>query len=270
MGKPGFVPRGPAWVPVGSASIASTTGASSSGSSSAAAAAPKPEREKRQPKTFTQEDIAPTAQSMQIDPLNLAHPMTLPFLDPIKANPTLKNLSSSSTSGGSSMSHPGADVTPIANKSGSVRTMGIQAEISNPANLMFKTEDGEYAGEDQLFFIQLPSAVPIGNLPARPSVAVENTEILGFKGNLATINSGKIGKIIVYKSGKVKMKIGDRLFDVSTGLPCNFLQEVVAIDPDRQKLYQLGELQRRMVCYPDVADLLDDNVAKGSSDMELS
>lgn len=270
MGKPGFVPRGPAWVPVGSASVASTSGASSSGKP-AVPAAPKPEREKRQPKTFTQEDIAPTAQSMQIDPLNLAHPMTLPFLDPIKANPNLKNLTMTTDGEGSSMPQIPDDVTPIANKSGSVRTMGIQSEISNPANLMFRTEDGEYAGEDQLFFIQLPSAVPIGDLQARPSVAAENIEILGFKGNLTTLNSGKIGKIVVYKSGKVKMRVGDRLFDVSTGMPCNFLQEVVAIDTDRQKLYQLGELQRRMVCYPDIADLLEDDVPSGSyNNMDLS
>lgn len=117
-------------------------------------------------------------------------------------------------------------------------------------------------GEDQLFFIQLPTAIPLGDLPARPSVPAEQAEILGFKGNLATLNSGKIGKIIVYKSGKVKMKVGDQLFDVATGMPCNFLQEVVAIDANRQKLYQLGELQRRMVCYPDIADLLEQDQTK--------
>lgn len=218
----------------------------------------KPEPQKRQPKQYHQEDIAPTAQSMQIDPLNLAHPMTLPFLDPIKANPTLK-------SGGMDVSSKGvldaAAQAQIQNMSGSVRLMGIQSEISNPANLMFKSEDGDYTGEDQLFFIQLPTAIPLGEVPARPSFAQENTEILGFKGNLTTLNSGKIGKIVVYKSGKVKMRVGDQLFDVSTGMPCNFLQEVVAIDSNKQKLYQLGELQRRMVCYPDIADMLDDSPA---------
>lgn len=203
---------------------------------------------------------------MAIDPLNLSHPMTLPFLDPLKANPNLKlgdvrdaSSSSSAHAHASSLMSDELRSSSISLDPTSVRTMGTEAERSNPANLMFKNEEGEYYGEDQLFFIQMPSAVPLGEAPVRPSSQTEMSQVLGFKGTLSSLPSGCIGKLIIHKSGKVKLKIGDVLFDVSTGMPCNFLQEVVAINMDRKKYFQLGDISRRMVCFPDIESLLEND-----------
>lgn len=73
-----------------------------------------------------------------------------------------------------------------------------------------------------------------------------------FTSTLANVPSGHLGKLLIYKSGKVKLRIGDILFDVSTGMRCNFLQEVVAVNESEQKYYQLGDIAKRMVCYPDI------------------
>jgi len=37
---------------------------------------------KRKAKEYNAGEIAPTAETMRIDPLNAAHPITLPFMDP--------------------------------------------------------------------------------------------------------------------------------------------------------------------------------------------
>lgn len=274
--KPGFANRGPSWVIAGSSGAASTSPSTSmdthdSGLGDGLADATKSDIGRRKEKQYDQADIAPTAQSMGIDPLNLAHPMTLPFLDPVKANPTLaaSQLHAGTDKNGIRRPVEVADHKPI--PSGSVRAMGTEAERSNPANLMFRNENGEYEGEDQLFFIQMPSALPLGEAPVRPSSATEQTQVLGFKGNLPSLPAGNIGKLLIYKSGKVKLKVGEVLFDVSTGMPCNFLQEVVAIDMDKQKYYQLGDISRRMVCYPDVESLLEQNSQKSASNsMDLT
>jgi energy-converting hydrogenase Eha subunit F len=84
-----------------------------------------------------------------------------------------------------------------------------------------------------LLFFQLPSSLP---LPKQTqSVEEPNT---GFEKNAELANvtreqrrpssfagskikdlpGGHMGKILIYKSGKVKMKIGDALFDVSMKL----------------------------------------------------
>lgn len=148
-------------------------------------------------------DIAPTSQSMGIDPLDSSHPFTLPF-----ANPN-----------------------------------AIE-------------EDGIAMKPDQLFFIQLPSSLPITS----PQMVVDDDEKKdstspldpGFKNTLSQFPTSKIGKLQVYKSGKVTLKIGDISFHVSTGMSCNFLQEVAVISEKAGKYYQLGEITKRMVCYPKI------------------
>jgi len=39
-------------------------------------------------------------------------------------------------------------------------------------------------------------------------------------------------------------------------MPTTFLQEIVAIAPETKKYYQLSDINKRLVCYPDVSSLL--------------
>lgn len=194
--------------------------------------------QKRKEKKYNQSEIAPTAQSMNIDPLDLDHPLTLPFLDPYKIKSML-----------SDKIKPTDDETQQFDS----QKTDLKENFQRTSDDLFKNENGDFVGEDQIFFIQLPSALPIG-IPTKTNV--ENSEILGFKSTISHIPSGKIGKFQIYKSGKVKLKIGDTLFDVSSGMSCNFLQEVVMLSPELKKFFQLGEITKRMVCYPDISNTL--------------
>ncbi|KAG8064299.1 hypothetical protein GUJ93_ZPchr0004g40530 [Zizania palustris] len=130
--------------------------------------------------------------------------------------------------------------------------------------------------EPQLLFFQMPASLP---LPKQPdSVAGANT---GSGGNaevastssmakhagtrpsplpgsrLKELPGGFMGKILVYRSGKVKMKIGDALFDVSPGSNCTFVQEVAAINTREKQCCNLGEVSKQAIVTPDIEYLLD-------------
>ncbi|XP_058082351.1 DNA-directed RNA polymerase III subunit rpc4-like [Magnolia sinica] len=74
---------------------------------------------------------------------------------------------------------------------------------------------------------------------------------------LEELPAGFMGKMLVYKSGAVKMKLGDTLFDVSPGSNCVFAQDVAAINPVDKHCCILGELNKRAIVTPDVDSLLD-------------
>jgi len=74
--------------------------------------------------------------------------------------------------------------------------------------------------------------------------------------NIKAIPEGQIGKLYILKSGQVKMKIGDVTFDVSQGMPCEFLQELVGLNTKEKDFYQLGNVNRRMIISPDISSLL--------------
>lgn len=52
------------------------------------------------------------------------------------------------------------------------------------------------------------------------------------------------------------MKIGDVFYDVSEGMPCGFLQELVALDMESKNMHNLGDINKRMVVSLDVDALL--------------
>ncbi|KAG0032907.1 hypothetical protein BGZ81_009855 [Podila clonocystis] len=68
---------------------------------------------------------------------------------------------------------------------------------------------------------------------------------------------GKIGRLLIYKSGKVKMKVGDIIMDVSAGSECSFLQDIVVVDSNNKQSFVMGSVQKRMVCVPNLTQLLE-------------
>jgi len=61
-----------------------------------------------------------------------------------------------------------------------------------------------------------------------------------------------MGKLLIYKSGKVKMKIGETLFEVNRGARCLFHQELVSISHKEQQCFSLGDVNKKLVCTLDV------------------
>ncbi|KAL6541722.1 hypothetical protein OROGR_011208 [Orobanche gracilis] len=77
--------------------------------------------------------------------------------------------------------------------------------------------------------------------------------------SLEDLPEGYMGKMLVYKSGAVKLKLGDLVYDVSPGSDCSFAQSVMAIDTANRQCCEMGEVNKRAVVTPDI-DYLIDNV----------
>jgi RNA polymerase III RPC4 len=81
----------------------------------------------------------------------------------------------------------------------------------------------------------------------------------GRPASLAELPPGKIGKLLVLRNGSVKMQIGEVLFDVSPGIPCQMLQEFAAVDPSSRTVTMLGEIENRIIISPNIDSLLSDD-----------
>ncbi|CAM0875834.1 unnamed protein product [Alopecurus aequalis] len=138
----------------------------------------------------------------------------------------------------------------------------------------------DITSEPQLFFVQFPSSLPLprhvesvaeadmdtsGGVETEGTKSKENDKTSRRESihgcNLKDLPGGLMGKVLVYKSGKVKMRLGDALFDVSAGLDCAFAQEAVAINAKKKHCCSLGQVSKRVVVTPDV-DCLVDSVNK--------
>ncbi|KAF9935033.1 hypothetical protein FBU30_008526 [Linnemannia zychae] len=104
------------------------------------------------------------------------------------------------------------------------------------------------------------SSAPVGQRakPKAPGAATVKTETKEEETEDSHLQKeGKIGRLLIYKSGKVKMKIGDILMDVSSGSECSFLQDLVVVDSNNKQAFVMGSVQKRMVCVPNLTELLN-------------
>lgn len=155
-------------------------------------------------------------------------------------------------------------------ESSSIRAQDGELTAAEELGLMDRMD------EPQLLFFQLPAFLP---LPRQAESVVEadtdNNEDVNTEGTkskesgrkrrhqsihgckLKELPGGLMGKILVYKSGKVKMRLGDALFDVSAGTNCMFAQEAVVINTREKHFCSLGEVSKRAIVTPDIDYLLD-------------
>ncbi|GMH33053.1 hypothetical protein BSKO_00887 [Bryopsis sp. KO-2023] len=129
--------------------------------------------------------------------------------------------------------------------------------------------DGSDSG---MMLFQLPGLLPVaapskefdkvkkkGNQSAQDSDCEEpRKEAMKTK----DLPGGRIGKLMVFKSGKVKMRIGDALVDVSPGVEYPFRQEVVAVNLEdgegRGHCVSMGHVESRALCTLDMFQLLSE------------
>lgn len=120
--------------------------------------------------------------------------------------------------------------------------------------------------EKRMIFLQLPATMPILKQSSNTEGEnqdknLKNSEKSGRSSQklcgLEALPAGLMGKMLVYKSGAVKLKLGDTLYDVSAGLDCAFGQDVVAINTEKKHCCNLGELNQRFVITPDIDSILD-------------
>ncbi|XP_015877810.3 uncharacterized protein LOC107414218 [Ziziphus jujuba] len=129
----------------------------------------------------------------------------------------------------------------------------------------------EENGERKMFFFQLPATLPM----VKQSASSKGKEKVGSstssgsvgassKGSkLEELHGGCMGKMLVYKSGAVKLKLGDTLFDVSPGSDFQVSQNVVAINTAKKECNVLGELNKLVVVSPDVCSVLNSVIDLG-------
>ncbi|VFQ80534.1 unnamed protein product [Cuscuta campestris] len=126
--------------------------------------------------------------------------------------------------------------------------------------------------EPKLLFLQLHNHLPTHNpkekepaevpISAKGKEKVESSAAVRRKGpkkgfSLEELPTGHMGKILVYKSGAVKMKLGDILYDVVPGTEISFPQDVVAIDNVEKSCAVLGGVGAHAVAVPDIDSLLE-------------
>lgn len=87
---------------------------------------------------------------------------------------------------------------------------------------------------------------------------------------------GIIGQLEVYRSGAVKMRLGnDILLNVSEATQASFLQQAVHLEMENKRLHVIGEINKRYVVSPDLDTLLsameaeDDAIAMAPDDLNL-
>ncbi|XP_062164403.1 DNA-directed RNA polymerase III subunit rpc4-like [Alnus glutinosa] len=138
----------------------------------------------------------------------------------------------------------------------------------NPASdlgLMVESE------EEKMFFFKLPASLPFlkrsTSRKGKEKVETHTSSDGGGVSNkgcrLEELPDGYMGKMLVYKSGAIKLKLGDALYDVSPGSDCIFAQDVAAINLAERQCCVLGELGKRAVVSPDVDSLLDSVIDLG-------
>lgn len=112
------------------------------------------------------------------------------------------------------------------------------------------------AGIDDFMLFQLPEMLPILSNNTN-STAPHHGEESGCC-SVGDLHNQVVGKLLITRSGKVKMKIGEIMFDVSKGVECRERQELVFIDKRQEtgKLLNVGAVSTRVTVSPDTFDLL--------------
>ncbi|XP_041829592.1 DNA-directed RNA polymerase III subunit RPC4 [Melanotaenia boesemani] len=161
------------------------------------------------------------------------------------------------------------------------------AELQKPdqPSLVKLLQDLSLSGGEELFFMQLPDcmpgraaglqaeASPGSGTPAkkegksegrtsaqsREAVQKENCVVL------SQFPEGFLGKLQIRKSGKMELKLGDIVMDVSEGAAFSFLQQLVSVrlsDGQTGNMMVLGNVRHKLVLSPDFQVLLGQAAAQ--------
>ncbi|KAJ8263211.1 hypothetical protein COCON_G00156680 [Conger conger] len=130
---------------------------------------------------------------------------------------------------------------------------------------------------EELFFMQLPDSLP-GQpptedvRPVKKEVQSEDGQMLMKTENsqeeaedennccLGQLHEGLVGRLLVRKSGRVQLILGQITLDLALGTSCAFLQELVSVATGEGRigdLSVLGHIKHKLVCSPDFEALLE-------------
>ncbi|KAL4382778.1 hypothetical protein AHAS_Ahas04G0267500 [Arachis hypogaea] len=132
---------------------------------------------------------------------------------------------------------------------------------TNPAKELGLLEENL---ETSVFLIQLPAALPaiIGSASSGSQDGSESSS--KPQGSMKKVKPcklnelppGLMGKMLVYKSGAIKLKLGSTLYDVSPGSDCTFAQDVAVMNTGEKHCCAIGEISKRVIVTPDIDDMI--------------
>ncbi|WVQ79469.1 hypothetical protein IAT38_001568 [Cryptococcus sp. DSM 104549] len=140
----------------------------------------------------------------------------------------------------------------------------------------FVKADGFDEPEKKLFIFQFPQLFPKYDAPGpvdltgpstlaevKPDVKPTAAQLRGKK-LVEPTPEGRVGTMVVMKSGKVKMVMGDDIvMNVTPGVPATFVQHLVHLDPKKKAAMVLGEVHKNYVVTPDIDRLLQELYVSG-------
>eukprot|EP00930_Biecheleria_cincta_P035725 TRINITY_DN24556_c0_g1_i1.p1 TRINITY_DN24556_c0_g1~~TRINITY_DN24556_c0_g1_i1.p1 ORF type:complete len:354 (-),score=73.71 TRINITY_DN24556_c0_g1_i1:37-1098(-) len=131
-------------------------------------------------------------------------------------------------------------------------------EANSKAGSKFLGSQGELL-EDSYFLVQLPSVLPELQHPEEEvQRQQDDASSAGAGATITRLPDGKLGKLKIYKSGKVKMDIGGTSFCVDQGSETFFQQELALVCPLASEMINLGRIHNRMVLTPDLETIFAD------------
>ncbi|KAL2606509.1 hypothetical protein GLYMA_09G230700v4 [Glycine max] len=104
--------------------------------------------------------------------------------------------------------------------------------------------------------ILIPTPLPMDKQSNKGKEKIGTSTVSGeatkSKNALEELPRGYMGKMLVYKSGAIKLKLGETLLDVSPGSNCRCVQDVMAVNTAQKQCCNLGEISKRVVVVPDL------------------
>lgn len=123
--------------------------------------------------------------------------------------------------------------------------------------------------QSQIFLMQLPDTLPCEEdgtdspeklAPGEPKEQPGDSSLStpatkSSSSSLKNMEEGQVGKLIRYKSGKIKLLLGESYFDLNMGMETGFLQDLMSINTNREErsgnMINLGAIQAKLTATPD-------------------
>ncbi|KAL4575966.1 hypothetical protein LXL04_012058 [Taraxacum kok-saghyz] len=135
----------------------------------------------------------------------------------------------------------------------------------NKINSASELELLEKNDEKKVILFKFPQKLPLNNtqtkrLPISAKGKEKENTSHKFVSGLNGLPNGHVGKMLVYKSGKIKFKLGDVIFDVSSGILDECAQDVTLMNVKSKDCCVVGQVDKQAVIVPDLDSILD-NIA---------
>ncbi|KAI7725159.1 hypothetical protein M8C21_013905, partial [Ambrosia artemisiifolia] len=112
-----------------------------------------------------------------------------------------------------------------------------------------------------IIFFQFPPQLPLDRVPVsskdKEKAGSSSSNVSNKCGGLKDLPNGRIGKMLVYKSGAIKLKLGDTIFNVSSGTPSGSDRSAAIMNTKSKDCCVLGKVNKRAIVTPDLNSLLE-------------